>query len=99
MNRFLIVKRGCKACLEYKKAVVPFITRLPIDKYIRILDNWEFEVFGVKCHQVQDKLSEEDFKDYPLLFLDGQMRTSGEAKEQLKIYLKTFLKDDLFMEI
>jgi len=97
--RFLFVKRGCKACLEFKRIIPRLNLILPLNLQIRILENWEYETFGVKIHLIQERLTEEDFSDYPLLYLDGTIYTGGQAAEVINTFLKTYLKDDTFIEI
>jgi len=97
--RFLFVKRGCKACLEFKRIIPRINMLLPIELRIRILENWEYEVFGVKTHLIQERLSSDDFTDYPLLYMDGIIYTGGQAADEINTFLKTYLKDDTFIEI
>ena len=96
--RFLFVKRGCKACLEFKRIIPRINMLLPIELRIRILENWEYEVFGVKIHLIQERLTSEEFTDYPLLYLDGIIYTGGQAANIINSFLRTYLKDDTFIE-
>lgn len=97
--RFLFVKRGCKACLEFKRVIPRLNLILPLNLQIRILQNWEYETFRVKIHLIQERLSSEDFIDYPLLYLDGILYEGGQAAEIISKFLRTYLKDDTFIEI
>ncbi len=97
--RFLFVIRGCKACLEFKRIIPRINLLLPLSLQIRILENWEYETFGVKIHLIQERLTSEDFSDYPLLYLDGTIYTGGQAADVINTFLKTYLKDDTFIEI
>jgi len=56
-------------------------------------------MFKVKIHLIQERLNSEDFTDYPLLYLDGILYGGGQAAEIIKSFLKTYLKDDTFIEI
>jgi len=97
--RFLFVKRGCKACLEFKRVIPRLNLLLPINLQIRILENWEYEVFGVKTHLIQERLTPEEFTDYPLLYMDGIIYTGGQASSIINSFLRIYLKDDTYVEI
>jgi hypothetical protein len=47
-NRFLFIKHGCRACLEYERAIYRINMFLPLNKKIIVRDNFEFEKFGIK---------------------------------------------------
>ena len=93
MVRLLLVEQGCHGCLEYLRVVPKINLRLPIGKQIKIIDCFEWEQFGLKSHPIMDKFGD-DFKDYPLLYLDGILVTGVLWAEQLKIFLEKYLEED-----
>jgi hypothetical protein len=99
MSRFLFVKHGCRACLEYKRVLPRINLRLPIDKQIVLRDNFQNESFGIIPHLVQERLSREDFKDYPLLYMDGNIYLGGVRSAIFKAFVVKFLEDDSFSPI
>ncbi len=94
MTRVLLIRRGCSGCREYLRVLPKINLRLPIEKKIKVIDCFEWEQFGLKSHPIMDKFSEEDFEDYPLLYLDGILVTGAVWAEQLKIFLENYLKGD-----
>ncbi len=94
MTRVLLIQQGCPGCLEYLRVVPKINLRLPKEKKIKIIDCFEWEEFGFKSHPIMDKFSDEDFQDYPLLYLNGILITGVVWAEQLKIFLETYLKED-----
>jgi len=89
-----MVRRGCESCLEYLKIVPRINLKLPIEKRIRIMDNFKFDEFGVKTHLIQNRLDKKDKENYPILFLDGIIVIGGMWAEQLKHFLDSYLKED-----
>jgi len=94
MTRILLVEQGCTGCREYLRVVPKINLRLPIDKQIKIIDCSEWEQFRFKSHPIMDKFSDEDFQDYPLLYLNGILITGIAWAEQLKIFLEKYLEED-----
>jgi len=94
MLRVLLVRNGCKACLEFIRIIPRINLLLPLDKQIRIINMWEREAFGLKRDLIGDRFEEEDFADYPILFLDGILISGALWSEQLKHFLDAFLKKD-----
>lgn len=96
--RFMFIRKNCNACLEYER-VLPMVNAfLPINNQIVSLDNSDFEDYGIVTHPIQDALSGH-FDSYPLIYLDGVILTGGTTKEVLQTFLKTYLKDELLMDI
>lgn len=93
MTRVLLVEQGCNGCLEYLRVLPKINLRLPIEKKIKIIDCFEWEQFGLKSHPIMDKFGK-NFKDYPLLYLDGVLIIGAIWAEQLQIFLETYLKGD-----
>ena len=94
MLRFLIVRNDCKACLEYIRIIPRINLRLPLDKQIRIINDWQREAFRIKSNLIGKRFKEEDFDDYPLLYLSGVLVKGSLWKEQLQHFLDAFLKKD-----
>jgi len=94
MDRVLLYKQGCPACLEYLRVVPKINLRLPIGKKIELKDCSEWENFGLRSHPIMDKFNDEDFQDYPLLYLDGILIIGIAWAEQLKIFLETRFKEE-----
>jgi len=97
-NRFLFIKHGCRACLEYERAIYRINMFLPLDKKIIVRDNFEFEKFGIKSHITQERLSIDDFDGYPLLYFDGYIYKGGTLAQFCSTFVKTLLKEDLMIE-
>lgn len=93
MVRILLVEQGCNACLEYLRVLPKINLRLPIDKQVKIIDCFEWEQFRLKSHPIMDKFGD-DFKTYPLLYLDKILITGALWAEQLKIFLEKYLEED-----
>ncbi len=94
MTRVLLIQRGCNGCLEYLKILPQINLRLPLDKKIKVIDCFEWEDFKIKTHPIMDKFKKQDFKDYPMLYLDKILITGVAWAEQLKHFLEKYLKED-----
>jgi len=97
MTRVLVTRRGCEACLEYLRFLPAMNLRLPLEKQIRIIDNFEWEEFYIKRHLIQDKFDRGDFDDYPILYLDGALIRKALWAEQLKKFLEKYLSKDFLI--
>ncbi len=98
MLRFLIIRNNCKACLELVRIVPRINLRLPIDKRIKIINNFEWEKFKLKRNLIQERFTNEEFPDYPLLYLDGILIQGSLWAEQMQHYLDTFLQKDFIIQ-
>lgn len=92
--RFIFVKQGCLVCIEFKQVIPSINMRLPIGKQIRIIDNTNFERYGIVTNFIQTKLDEKDFEDYPVLYLDGILYSGVAWAKQVKIMLERYLQKD-----
>lgn len=93
--RIAIVKMSCPACLELKKVLPAINMRLPLEKKIRIIDNTSLEVFGIKNDFIQDKLDDENFQAYPIVYIDGAMIIGAVESYLLKIHIEQIVSEDL----
>ena len=74
---FTLTRRGCRYCPSAVKAI-NFVNRyLPYDKRIRILDNYEWEEFGLPGNAIINNLDPKSFEGYPYIFIDGVEVTEG----------------------
>ena len=95
MNRFVIVEDGCPACLELEKILPSINMRLKPGRKIREINNTSLEAFNIKIDFVQDKLKDEDFKAYPILYLDGALVLGATKSKYLKIQIENILSEEL----
>jgi len=94
MARLLLYESGCPGCKEYLKVIPKLNLRLPIDKKIILKNCFEWEQFGFKSHPIMDSFSRDNFKDYPLLYLDEILIVGVLWSEQLKKFLISYLKEE-----
>lgn len=95
MSRFLLVRKGCPFCRQMIKVISKLNLRLPIEKRIHIIDCWEWESYGVRNIPLMDKLEKDGLSEgFPFLYADGCVIDPAPTEEQLKIFLKTYLKED-----
>lgn len=95
--RILIVKRGCPFCLQFLKVVNKINLKLPFNSRIRIIDNYEYEEFGLKFFPISDKFETKDFNAYPFCYLDGIV--VGEASSELaKSFLEGYLRNEFIIK-
>lgn len=91
--RLLIVKRGCKFCKEWIKAVNRVNLKLPFERRIKIIDNYQWEELGLNFYPITNRFSKETFDSYPFCYLDGI--SVGQANFSLaKSFLNGFFKEE-----
>ena len=96
MSRFLLTRMGCPYCRQFIKVISKLNLRLPIDKRIKIIDCFEFEHFGLKNIPLMNKLEKDGLSEgFPFCYLDGIVVEPSPTSEQLKIFLETYLKEDV----
>ena len=97
-SRFLLVRTGCPFCREAIKVISKLNLKLPIEKRIRIIDCYEWESYGLKNIPIMDVFNKMGLKEgYPFFYLDGIITEPFPTSEQLKIFLKTFLKSEFIV--
>ncbi len=93
--RILITKRGCKKCRVSIKLAHWINLKLPFDKRIIIIDNYQYESMGLKLFPIVDRF---DYDDYPYWNLDG-VEIVGGNKEVLKPLLKSFFESEFITNV
>lgn len=97
-TRFLLVRRKCPYCRQMIKVINKLNLNMTIEKRIRIIDCFEWEEFGVRNIPLMDKLEKDGLSEgFPFLYLDGLIIEPAVDEEQLKIFLTTFLKEDIII--
>lgn len=96
-TRLALVKRGCPFCLKAIKAINYINKLLPDESRIRIVDNFEWEEFGLLSHPVINKFDPKTFDGYPYIYIDGIEVDAGET-ELLTIILAKLLQEELITE-
>lgn len=94
MTRILIVRRGCPHCRQFLSVIIWFNLRLPLNKQIKIFDNFKWEEFGYREHPIMEKLEKDGFDAYPYLYLDGIV-VNPSQKELIKPFLSEYLTKEL----
>ena len=98
MKRFMLVERGCPYCEEAKKAVNFLNNYLRMDKQIRIVDNYEWELFGFNSNLfANNRIDPKDFEGYPFIYIDGIIVQPAQWK-LLLLFLANLLKRDLNLD-
>ena len=98
MDNFLIIKSGCPYCREAIRVIEWINMKLPIQRRIKIFDNYYWENYGMMQHKIATKFTEEDgFSGYPFLYLSGIVVDSCQ-KELLKPFLEAYFEDDFIMK-
>lgn len=95
--RVLLVRRGCPFCRDAIKVISKLNLKMNIDKRILIIDCYEWEEFKLDNNPLLNlfsKMEKEGF-GYPFLYVDGIIIEPSPSPEQLKIVLKTFLREDI----
>jgi len=96
-TRFLLVRRGCPICRMFIKEINMINLVLPPDKKIEIIDCYRWEEFGIKI-PLMEKLEKDGLSEgFPFFYIDGVVVDVPPTREQLRIILKNFLKDELII--
>ena len=95
-TRILVTRRRCPYCRDMKKVINKINLKLPIDKRIKVIDAWEYEEFGLKNIPILSKLNKDGLNEgYPFLYISGIIIDPSPTREQLKILLERYLKNEL----
>lgn len=98
-NRLIVIRRGCPHCAIAMKAIVFINARLPQDKQIEVMDNFEWEEFGFDSYPIIAKLLDpKTFDGYPYIYLDGTV-VEPALSDLLKITMAAILKEDLVLDV
>lgn len=94
-NRFIIKKRGCPYCTMAMKAIKNINPKLPVGKQIIVIDNYEWEEFGVDKFPVLKKFQNIGFDGYPFIYLDGIVIQPTDIISSYERAIYTALEGDL----
>lgn len=95
-SRYLLIRKGCPFCRDNVRIISKLNLRLPVEKRIRIVDCYEWEEFGLKNIPIMKLFDKVEIQEgFPFLYIDGIIINPAPTPEQLNIFLKTFLKEDL----
>lgn len=98
-SRLIVTRRGCSHCAIAMKAIVFINARLPQDKQIEVMDNFEWEEFGFDSYPIISKILDvKTFDGYPYIYLDGIVVEPAMAV-LLKITMAAILKEDLVLNV
>jgi len=89
----LFIKHGCPACLGYKRWITSLNCRLPLSEQIIVLDNYEYENFGIVSNPIQLRIDPKEFDSYPLAYFDGIIIKSGATGEMFRFVLVKHFAD------
>jgi len=90
----MLVKRGCPYCRMASSVINLINLRLPVEKRIRIIDNFHWEEFRVDLIPAVKILSRRGFDSYPFIYIDGVVVDNVPTPKILKTYLNTLLQGD-----
>lgn len=91
--RIIIVKKGCHFCREAIIIVNRINLKLPLNRRINVVDNFQQEEFGMVMHPITEKFK---FDGYPFLYLDGIVYGNAE-RDVLKTVLESFFKEEFII--
>jgi len=94
-GRFLIVRNGCPYCSKVKKILPKINMRLPFNKRIRIVNNTNTELFGIKSNFIQNKIRDENFTGYPIIYYEGSMILGAEESKYMYYRLLKLVEEYL----
>jgi hypothetical protein len=95
--RLLLIKRGCPFCLEWTKVINQVNLKLPFEKRIRIIDNYEWEELGVDFNPIVNKFDLKTFHTYPFCYLDGIVVGSA-TKKLAHSFLDRYLREEFILK-